>query len=140
MLPALPDLDAAGFDGMEFSVPTVQFPRAVQDLKENPWDWLDLGARRVSLTPLRLHGSARSVFTEVPRAVQDLFLRRIADLGITTTRASDPWNDYSRLRGTVEMMSGHGIRTVVNLIYSVSPRHTAEYYARKTREAVALEP
>jgi oxaloacetate decarboxylase alpha subunit len=140
MLPVLADLDAAGFDGIEFSVPTVQFPRAVKELKENPWDWLKLGTRKVSRTPLRLHGSAKSVFTEVPRSVQDLFLERVVALGITTTRTSDYWNDFSELGKTVELMSGHGIRTVANLIYSVSPRHTADYYARKTREAAALNP
>jgi oxaloacetate decarboxylase alpha subunit len=30
--------------------------------------------------------------------------------------------------------------TVVNLIFSVSPRHTDEYYAQKTRDAVAINP
>jgi oxaloacetate decarboxylase alpha subunit len=30
--------------------------------------------------------------------------------------------------------------TVANLIYSVSPRHTDEYYARKAREAAAAKP
>ena len=33
-----------------------------------------------------------------------------------------------------------GMETVVNLIYSVSPRHTDEYYARKAREAAAMRP
>jgi oxaloacetate decarboxylase alpha subunit len=140
MLPTLDDLDHAGFEGIEFSVPTVQFPRAVKELKENPWDWLKLGTRRISRTPLRLHGSAKSAFTEVPGSVQELFLEKLAALGITTTRTSDYWNDYSQLGKTVALMSQHGIRTVANLIYSVSPRHTVEYYARKTREAAAMKP
>jgi oxaloacetate decarboxylase alpha subunit len=140
MLPALADLDAAGFEGMEFSVPTVQFPRSVKELKENPWDWLKLGTAKVSRTPLRLHGSAKSVFTDVPRCIQDLFLERIHALGITTARTSDYWNDYAELGKTVDILDSHGIRTVVNLIYSVSPRHTVDYYARKTREAAALKP
>ena len=29
---------------------------------------------------------------------------------------------------------------MVNLIYSISPRHTDEYYARKAREAAAMKP
>ena len=32
------------------------------------------------------------------------------------------------------------METVVNLIYSVSPRHTDEYYAQKAREAAAIAP
>src|SRR4029079_8196313 len=33
-----------------------------------------------------------------------------------------------------------GMDSVVNIIYSISPRHTDEYYARKAREAAALKP
>jgi oxaloacetate decarboxylase alpha subunit len=138
MLPMLPDLDSAGFDAMEFSVPTAQFPRAVRDLKEDPWDWLRLGTARVHRTPLRLHGGVRSTFTHVPRSIQSLFLGKLAELGFTTTRTSNSWNNYDVLGKNMDTLAEHGIKTVVNLIYSVSPRHTVEYYARKTREAVAL--
>lgn len=138
MLPTLTDLDSAGFDAMEFSVPTAQFPRAVRDLKEDPWDWLRLGTARVHRTPLRLHGGVRSTFTHVPRSIQHLFLDKLAELGLTTTRTSNSWNNYDVLGKNVADLAAHGIKTVVNLIYSVSPRHTAEYYARKTREAVAM--
>ena len=31
------------------------------------------------------------------------------------------------------------MESVVNMIYSISPRHTDEYYARKAREAAAHE-
>src|SRR5690606_9599649 len=34
----------------------------------------------------------------------------------------------------------HGMETVANLIYSVSPRHTDAYYAAKAREAAAIRP
>jgi oxaloacetate decarboxylase alpha subunit len=139
MLPALADLDAAGFDAIEFAVPTAQFPRAVRDLHEDPWDWLKLGTGRVRNTPLRLHGAAKSQLTHVPRSVQQRFLEMLAGLGITTARTSNSWNNYDVLERHVTTLASCGIKTVVNLIYSVSPRHTLEYYARKTREAVALD-
>jgi hypothetical protein len=31
-----------------------------------------------------------------------------------------------------------GMETVMNLIYSISPRHTDEYHAQKARDAAAL--
>ncbi|HSE46030.1 MAG TPA: hypothetical protein VLA89_11960, partial [Gemmatimonadales bacterium] len=43
-------------------------------------------------------------------------------------------------RWSQEALAGYGFQTVVNVIYSVSPRHTLDYYARKTREAVAINP
>ena len=140
MLPALPDLDAAGYDALEFAVPTAQFPRAVRDLKEDPWDWLKLGTARARRTPLRLHGAAKSQLTHVPRSVQKRFLEMLAGLGIATARTSNSWNNYDVLGRHVEVLASCGIKTVVNLIYSVSPVHTVEYYARKTREAVRLSP
>jgi hypothetical protein len=33
-----------------------------------------------------------------------------------------------------------GMETVMNLIYSISPRHTDEYYAQKARDAAASRP
>ena len=32
-----------------------------------------------------------------------------------------------------------GIKPIINLIYSVSPKHTDEYFAQRTREASSLE-
>lgn len=140
MLPMLEDLDAAGYDAIEFAVPTAQFSRAVKDLREDPWDWLALGSARVTRTPLRLHGHAKSPFTEVPPSMQGLLLDEIAALGMTTTRTSDSWNDMAKLAGTVTMLAEHGLSTVVNVIYSVSPRHTTDYFAQKVRDAAALRP
>jgi oxaloacetate decarboxylase alpha subunit len=140
MLPAIRDIDAAGYDGAEFAVPTSQFPRAVRDLKENPWDWLRLGTAAVSNTRLRLHGGIHTRLAKVPLSVRELFYAKMVELGIQTTRTSDPWNDYVKLGQAVDFMRSHGVETVANIIYSVSPRHTAEYYATKTREAVAMAP
>lgn len=140
MLPVLDDIDAAGYDAVEFAVPTVQFPRAVRDLHENPWDWLKLGTARVARTELRLHGSLTTRFHDVPQALSEMMLDRMVDLGIRTTRTSNCWNDMEKLGRTREMLAHHGVRLVANIVYSVSPRHTVDYFARKVREAVALNP
>src|SRR5947199_732566 len=60
--------------------------------------------------------------------------------GNTMTRLSDPWNDYDELKKEVAELKNLGMESVVNLIYSISPRHTDEYYARKAREAAAMKP
>lgn len=140
MLPAIGDVDSAGFDGVEFVVATTHFRRAVRDLGENPWDWLRLGTAKVKRTPLRLHGGIQSRLETVPLSVRRLFLNRVSEMGVRITRTSDPWNDFANLDPTVKTMREHGIETVANLIYTASPRHTAEYYENKTREAVAIDP
>lgn len=140
MLPAMPDLDGAGFDSIEFTVPSSQFSRAVRDLRENPWDWLRLGAARAHDTPLRLHGNATSPFIKVPRSVEELLLEKLVGLGIKTTRISDPWNDFTQLSDRLALFATHDMAVVVNVIYSESPRHTLEHFAAKTREAAWLRP
>ena len=69
-----------------------------------------------------------------------LVVQHVIDSGITLTRTSNPWNDYSVFKEDVEALRKVGMNCVVNLIYSVSPRHTDEYYAQKAREAAALKP
>lgn len=140
MAPAALDLDAAGFEGIEFFVASAQFARMAKELHENPWDWLRVGADSFNLTPRRLHGSLHSAFAPTPRCVQDLLLERLVELGITTTRASDPWNDPRGLERTITRMRSKGIETIANVIYSVSPRHTADYYAERTAQIAALKP
>ena len=142
MLPAMADIDAAGYDGIEFATSTGHFQRAVRDLKENPWDWLRLGSQNAPSGRLRLHGGIVPRFgTEpFPRCLQEVFLARLSEMGIRVTRTSDPWNNFTRLEETLAVMRRFDIETVVNIVYSVSPRHTNDYYAKATREAVKISP
>ena len=39
----------------------------------------------------------------------------------------------------VSRRNNAGLKPIINLIYTVSPRHTDEYYAAKIREAFALD-
>lgn len=139
MLPALPHMDKAGFDGMEFFVATM-FKKVVRELREDPWERLRLGAKRITNTRLRFHGGMKGGFEKVPLSVSRLMAERVLSYGITLTRTSHPWNDFSSLRDEVESLRKMGMEAVVNLIFSVSPRHTDEYYANKACEAAALKP
>ncbi len=139
MLPALPNMDRAGFDAMEFFV-SVMFKKVVRELKENPWERLRLGTKRITETRLRFHGGMKGAFEKVPLSVSRLMVEQIVAYGITLTRTSHPWNDFSMLQDEVESLRKLGVETVVNLIFSVSPRHTDEYYAEKAREVAAIRP
>jgi len=140
MLPTVADIDAAGFDGVEFLQPGL-FARHVKDLRENPWDWLKLGVPLARRTQLRLHGGGTPYFARaVPSSVRGVLLDRVVELGITTTRISDPWNDPDALGEERDRLASHGIKSVVNLIYSVSPRHTTDYYENRAKAIAALKP
>jgi oxaloacetate decarboxylase alpha subunit len=112
----------------------------VREHKENPWDWMGLGAQRFHRTRLRYHGGFATGFEKIPRSIRRLMVERVIAHGITLTRSSDPWNDYEAVGAEVEYLKTLGMDAVINIIYSVSPRHTDEYYARKAREAAAIKP
>lgn len=140
MLPTLEDLDNAGFDAIEFTVPNAQFARMTRDLDEDLWTWLREGTRLTTKTSLRLHGSVGSYFAKVPDSVQGLFVDKLAGMGINVVRTSDPWNDFEALEPQVNFFHAHGFKVVINIVYSVSPRHTIDYFRERIRQAVALRP
>ena len=139
MLSIADQMDHAGFESIEFFV-TVMFKKFVREHKEDPWDWLRLGTKRFKKTRLRYHGGVHSAFEKIPSSVLRLMVERIVSYGITLTRTSNPWNDYDTFKEEIRELKEIGMDTVANLIYSVSPRHTDEYYARKAREAAAIRP
>ena len=139
MLPALPQMDEAGFESMEFFL-SVIFKKYVREHKENPWYWLKEGTKRIKKTRLRYHGGMHSAFEKTPHCILKLLIERLVSYGLTLTRTSNCWNDYSAFKEEIDDLKKTGMDTVANLIYSVSPRHTDEYYARKAQEAAAANP
>jgi oxaloacetate decarboxylase alpha subunit len=140
MLPALADMDNAGFEAMEFFVPAVQMKKMIRDLGEDPWQWLRLGTEGIRKTPLRMHGGYKSGFSKVPESVGKLLVQKVIDHGITTLRQSNSWNDYNEMKEELEELRKMGMASVINLIYSVSPRHTDEYYVDRATAAAAIKP
>jgi len=132
-------MDRCGFESLEF-FGFSGFIKLVREHKENPWDWMRLGAKRFSNTQLRYHGGLSAGFEKVPRCVIRLMIERVTSYGIKLTRASNPWNDYEILKSEIKELKKLGMDAVANLIYSVSPRHTDEYYAEKAREAATIKP
>ena len=139
MLPALPHIDEAGYESMEFFL-SVIFKKYVREHKENPWYWLKEGTKRIKKTRLRYHGGMHSAFEKTPHALLKLLVERLVSYGLTLTRTSNCWNDYSAFADEIKDLKKAGMDTVANLIYSVSPRHTDEYYAKKSKEAAAAKP
>jgi oxaloacetate decarboxylase alpha subunit len=139
MHPALRHLDQAGFDAMEFFV-AGRFKKVIREQHDNPWDWVRYGQKEVKYTQLRYHGGLKGGFTLLPLCIPRLLIKIVVSYGINMTRLSDPWNDYNELKAEVDELKQMGMTSVVNLIYSISPRHTDEYYARKARESAAMKP
>lgn len=133
-------LDNAGFQGIEI-IAASHVKKCVRELRENPFERIRLVAGKIKKTPLRALGSARiSPFELTPDSVLDLWYERLLANGIRELRIMDAGNDASSWRESMKRARRVGLGTSLNLTFSVSPKHTDDYYARKAREAAALQP
>jgi oxaloacetate decarboxylase alpha subunit len=139
MLPIAKNLDDAGYEGIEL-IAGSHLKKAVRELREDPWERVRLVAQKITKTPLRVIAGPVNSFEYNPPSMYRLFMERMAAYGIREARTSDEWNDFESWKFRVGVAHDLGIRVILNLIYSLSPKHTDAYYAERTRHAAALKP
>lgn len=139
ILPIAAQIDAAGFDAAEI-IASTNFKKCIRDLKEDPLERVRLVSQRIRRTPLRaVRNRYMAAFHITPPSVSKLWLERLAANGIKEIRLSDPSNTPSHWKEISRVASDAGLRTILNLIFSISPKHTDQYYAERAREAAKLE-
>jgi oxaloacetate decarboxylase alpha subunit len=139
MLPIAKNLDNAGFEGIEL-ISGSHLKKTVRELKEDPWERVRLVSQLITKTPLRLIAGRVNTFEYNPPSMYRLFVERMFANGIREARISDEWNDYEGWKFRVGECHRAGMKSILNLIYSVSPKHTDEYYAVRARQAASLKP
>jgi oxaloacetate decarboxylase alpha subunit len=137
MLPIVERLDGAGFEAFELMSGS-HFKKAARELKEDPFERIRLVTERAPNTPARMILGKINVFGFDPMSMFRLFMRLSAENGMGQCRISDPWNALEGWRFRVEGAREAGMGVVLNLTYTISPRHTDEYYAERTRLAKTL--
>ena len=140
MLAVADRIDNAGFQAVEI-IASSHIKKCVRELREDPFERMRLLSRKMPRTPLRAIGAERiGAFELSPDSVVDLWFERMAANSMKQIRISDPANDPAGWKKSLTRAKKAGLTTVLNQIYSVSPKHSDEYYARKARAAAALEP
>ena len=139
MLPIAERLDRAGFEGIEI-MSSAFYKKCVRDLKDDPWRRVRLLRQRIRNTPLRsIRSRSMLAFQITPPSITDLWLERLAANGIDELRTSDPSNTPAYWRQAVDAAKRAGLKTILNIIYSISPKHTDEYFVARAREAAKLD-
>jgi oxaloacetate decarboxylase alpha subunit len=140
MLAVAERMDQAGFHAVEL-IASSHIKKCVRELREDPFERMRLVAKKIKKTPLRAIGAERiSAFELTPDAIVELWFERLVANGMRQLRISDPANDPAGWQKSVTRAKRVGLANILNLIFSVSPKHTDEYYARKAREAASLAP
>lgn len=139
MLPVLDKYDDLGFVGMEV-MGAAMFKKLVRELREDPFERLRLIRQHVRHTPLRVIRSRYiTAFHITPLEISNLWVERLAANGVTEVRASDPSNTPASWARSVQQTNNAGIDCIINVTYSVSPKHDNEYYVRKVQAAAQLD-
>jgi oxaloacetate decarboxylase (Na+ extruding) subunit alpha len=138
MLPVAEAMDRAGFDAIEL-ISSSHLKKCVRELKEDPWARVKLMSQRITRTPLRLNAGRFSAFDLTPKSMYRLFMERMAANGIREARISEEWNELEGWTWKTQVARDVGINPVPNIIYSVSPKHTDDYFAERTRQAASLK-
>jgi len=140
ILPIAQRLDDAGFDAIEIMATSFE-KKLIRDLHEDPWERLVEVRKRVTKTPLRMiRGRQLAAFQITPDAMEDLWYERMAAMGIGQIRLSDSSNTPDGWKKNMERARKVGIDVIINLIFSLSEKHSNEYYAERAREAAKLRP
>ena len=140
MMAALPYLDEAGFEAMEFTSLAGQIKKMASHMDMDAFEWLKQGTKRKNKTTLRLHGGTRGGLAKIPISASMKCIEIAMAHGINVTRTSNPWNDFEEEKGERGDLAELGMDLVMNLIYSESPKHTDEYFVERAKGAAALKP
>ncbi|MGC1744699.1 MAG: hypothetical protein WA754_19385 [Pseudolabrys sp.] len=132
-------LDRAGFEAIDL-VGGAVFDVCVRYLREDPWERMRILSGWVKQTPLIVMTRGQSLFTFefFPDDIVELTAERIFANGIRYHTPYDALNDMRNMQVPVRAAKKAGLYTAGGVVYTVSPVHTDNYYARKTRELVSL--
>lgn len=138
ILPVASQIDAVGYRAMEI-VDSTFFKKMVRELREDPWERIRRVASLAPRTPLRvITGRSVMAFEFTPSSINNLWLKRLVANGVREVRVSDCSNTVSVWERLVREADRVGLKTILNLVFSVSPVHTDGYYAKLAGAAAKL--
>ncbi|MEW9672147.1 hypothetical protein [Ammoniphilus sp. 3BR4] len=140
------DMDRAGYGAVEVPVIPIFFKKFVRDLKEDPWEMARMLGEKM---PNTIKGCMGGPFIQPfelassEPSVVKLFFERLIATG-ALNRIQIMANIFGRLDKSfpwyIPFLRNQGVEIALALSYTISPRHTDDYYAEKTRELAAMKP
>ena len=138
-------MDRAGFEVIEVPLGGNRMKKTLRDLKENPWDLARMVAGKMPRTVKSMMAGAFIVPLEAPppQAIVELYHARLVEIG-ALNRVQVTANTLGQIDlvfpWVIPMFKKLGLQIAIALSYSISPRHTDDYYAQKIGQILAFEP
>lgn len=135
MTPIAETMDRVGYRAIA-TVGSQAFTVQVRTLQEDPWERIRVLSRLITKTPIR--GSyvifALSSFDlSTPRDIITLWIKRSVANGIKSFWICDYQTDVDKFLYFARIAKAEGAEVVPSLMYTSSPVHTNELWARKTK-------
>jgi pyruvate/oxaloacetate carboxyltransferase len=108
----------------------------VRALNEDPWERMRLLSTLMPKTPLETSFSIMNLASfdiDTPRDLIALWIKQCVAHGIRSFWNCDYQNDMETVRYFLEIVKNEGAENVAGLMYTFSPFHDKEHWARKTR-------
>jgi len=135
----------AGFDVIEVPINAIYLKKLVRDLKEDPWEFARMLVRKMpdTVKSCMAGGFIHPFEAPPPQSIVELFYGRLAEIGVLN-RAQMTCNTLDQSKRQfpwiIPMFRKLGFKIAVALSYTISPRHTDEYYGAKVREVLPFKP
>ena len=135
MAPIAEMMDRVGYRAIA-TVGSQAFTVQVRNLNEDPWERIRILSKLIARTPLRGSyqiGSLSSFDLSTPRDIIALWIKRSVANGIKSFWICDYQTDMEKFVYFARIAKAEGAEVVPALMYTSSPAHTNEHWARKTR-------
>jgi pyruvate/oxaloacetate carboxyltransferase len=135
MTPVAEMMDRVGYQAIA-TVGSQAFTVQVRNLNEDPWERIRVLSKLITKTPLRGSyqiGSLSSFDLSTPRDIITLWIKRSVANGIKSFWICDYQYEMEKFIYFARIAKAEGSEVVPALMYTSSPFHTKEYWARKTR-------
>jgi pyruvate/oxaloacetate carboxyltransferase/biotin carboxyl carrier protein len=135
MTPIAETMDKVGYRAIA-TVGSQAFTVQVRNLNEDPWERIRVLSRLITRTPIRGSyqiGSLSSFDLSTPRDIITLWIKRSVANGIKSFWICDYQTDFEKFVYFARIAKAQGAEVVPALMYTSSPAHTSEHWARKTR-------
>jgi pyruvate/oxaloacetate carboxyltransferase/biotin carboxyl carrier protein len=135
MTPIAETMDKVGYRAIA-TVGSQAFTVQVRSLNEDPWERIRVLSKLITRTPLRGSyqiGSLSSFDLSTPRDIITLWIKRSVANGIKSFWICDYQTDMEKFVYFARIAKAEGAEVVPALMYTSSPAHTNEHWARKTQ-------
>ncbi|MBX9608981.1 MAG: pyruvate carboxylase [Gammaproteobacteria bacterium] len=134
-LPVAPIIDRTGFRVIDLTGSSM-FECLIKYCHENPWEGLDLLTQAMPRTRIRggMRSNASVTFGVTPDSLMDLWMRRLNVHGCRSFWIYDVLFNNDKTKRLAKIAKEYGSEVAGAVMFTLSPVHTDEYYAKQVDE------